>query len=269
MMQRFQLVAFLGLAAACNATTGNLFTAPFAVGGAARDAGGSLGFETPLGWEVELDQAKIALGPFYFNIQPPQTATLRSGLVIYEVTSQVVVDPLDPTLHPVDGGGSGLTGQAIAVEIDLFPPDLSQTLEDQTLLEQSTAYLAGTASRTIDGGVQAIPFQGFITINQSLATDSNPLPALQRVNGASCDVSFTTAPSAVELRVDPTHWFDAADFSSLLQLPDGGMSTPTPDGGPYSWSIDTSFHAQVLNGIYSLTGVYLFDLVELGDAGIP
>jgi hypothetical protein len=266
MMHRTLLAASLGLAAACNATSGNLFSAPFAAGGVERDAGGPFDFTTPLGWQVELDQAKIALGPFYFNIQPPQTATLRSGVVIYEVVSQVVVDPLDPTLHAVDGGGSGLTGQAISVEIDLFPPDLTQTLEDQTLLEQSTAFLSGTASQAGDGGVLAIPFEGFITINDSLATDSNPLPALQRVNGANCDLNFTTAPSAVQLRVDPTHWFDSADFSSLLQLPDGGMSTPTPDGGPYSWTIDTSFHAQVLNGIYSLIGAYNFDLV---DAGIP
>jgi hypothetical protein len=264
MMRRSLLVASLGLAAACNATSGNLFSAPFAVGGVARDAGGPFDFTTPLGWQVELDQAKIALGPFYFNVQPPQTATLRSGVVIYEVVSQVVVDPLDPTLFAVDGGGSGLTGEAISVEIDLFPPDLTQTLEDQTLLEQSTAFLSGTASQAVDGGVLAIPFEGFVTINQSLATASNPLPALQRVNGADCDLSFTTAPSAVQLRVDPTHWFDGADFSSLLQQPDGGTSTSTADGGAYSWTIDSSFHAQVLNGIYSLTGVYNFQLVDAG-----
>jgi hypothetical protein len=264
MMRNGPAIALLALLAACNATEGNLFEAPFSVGGVARDGGGAFTFQSPLGWQVELDAAKIALGPFYFNVQPPQSPTLRSGVVIYQVVSQVVVDPLDPTLFAVDGGGTGITGQAIAVEVDLFPPDLDQTLEDQTLLNQSTAYLSGIASRTTDGGVQAIPFQGFITINSSLATDANPLPSLQRVNGADCNLTFTTAPQAVQMRVDPTHWFDTADFASLLQLPDGGTATPTPDGGPYSWTIDSSFHAQVLNGIYSLTGVYLFDFVDGG-----
>jgi hypothetical protein len=266
MMRNGSVLPLLALLGACNATAGNLFAAPFSVGGVARDAGGSLTFESPLGWQVELDAAKIALGPFYFNVQPPQSPTLRSGVVIYQVVSQVVIDPLDPTLHAVDGGGTGITGQAVAVEIDLFPPDLDQTLEDQTLLNQATAYLSGIASQSTDGGVLAIPFEGFITINQSLATDSNPLPSLQRVNGADCNLIFTTALQAVQMRVDPTHWFDGADFSSLLQLSDGGRATPTPDGGPFSWTIASSFHAQVLNGIYSLTDVYLFDVV---DAGVP
>ncbi len=257
MTRRALAPALFALLAACNSTSGQLFEAPFAVGGVARDAGGPFSFTTPLGWQVTLDQAVIALGPFYFNIQPPQTATLRSGTVIYQVTSQVMVNPLDPTLYPVDGGGDGITGEAVAVEIDLFPPDPTQTLENQNLLDQSSAFLSGTASLPLDGGLKIFPFAGFITINQSLATNDNPLPALQRVNGADCDLTFTTAPSAVQLRVDPPHWFDSADFSSL--------SLPIEDGGPYSWDIRSTFHAQVLNGIYGQTGVYLFGLVDAGS----
>jgi hypothetical protein len=266
-MRRHASLLFLaGLFAACNATSGNLFAAPFAVGGVARDAGGAYTFETSLGWQVELDSAKIVLGPFYFNIQPSQSATVRSGVVIYQVVSQVVVDPLDPTLHAVDGGGSGLTGQAVAVEIDLFPPDATQTVDDIELLNHSSAFLSGTASRPTDAGVEAIPFEGFITINETLANDANPLTALQRVNNAGCDLDFTTAPSAVQLRVDPAHWFDGADFSSLLQLGDGGMATPTADGGAFTWGIQSSFHTEVLSGIQSQTGVYLFQLIDAGSS---
>jgi len=257
MIRRSPVLAMLVALAACNSTPGDLTRVPFSVGGVARDGGGPLSFTTPLGWQVTLEQAKIVLGPFYFNVQPPQTATLRSGLVIYQVTSQVVVDPLDPLLYAVDGGGDGITGRAVAVEIGLLPPDPTQTLENQNLLDQSSAFLSGSASRGLDGGVQLVPFEGFITINESLANNQNPLPALQRVNGAACDLAFTTAPSAAQLRVDPTHWFDSADFSSL--------SPPITDGGPYSWTLRSTFHAEVLDGIYSQDGVYLFELADAGS----
>jgi hypothetical protein len=276
MTRRVCVPALLALATACsNSTSGQLIYVPFSMGGVARDAAGPLAFQTPLGWHVELNQVKIALGPFYFNLAQPQTRTLRSGVVIYQVISQVVVDPLDPTLHAVDGGGNGITGIAVAVEIDLLPPDSTQTLEDQSLLNQSsTSFISGVASRPVGGGMQVIPFRGLITINQALVTPSAPLTSLQRVNGAACNgpdagpdagLTFTTAPSAVQLRVDPTHWFDTADFSSLLQLPDGGMSVPTADGGPYSWNIQTTFHNEVLNGIQGVQGVYLFNLVDAGE----
>jgi hypothetical protein len=265
-MRSRSILAALLFLAACNSTSGQLIEVPFAIGGVARDAGGDLTFTTPLGWQVTLQQSKIALGPFYYNIQPPQTATLRSGVVIYQVISQVVVDPLDPTLHAVDGGGDGITGQALAVEVDLLPPDSTQSREDQELLnEASTSFISGVATRNLDGGTQVIPFTGLITINQSLANNQNPLPALQRVNGAVCDLTFTTAPSGAQLRVDPTHWFDTADFASLLPRTDGGAPPPLPDGGAYTWNIQSSFHAEVLSGIQALSGVYLFSLVDAGE----
>jgi hypothetical protein len=265
-LRRRIALAWLLLFTACNSTVGNLFEAPFAVGGVARDAGGPLVFTTLLGWQVTLTQAKIAVGPFYFNIQPPETATLRSGVVIYQVISQIVVDPLDPTLYAVDGGGDGITGHAVAVEIDLLPPDSSQSPQDQELLNQaSTSFISGTAIMPLDGGMEVVPFEGLITINQSLANNENPLPALQRINGAVCDLTFSTAPSAAQLRVDPTHWFDTADFSSLLPHTDGGPPPPLPDGGTYTWNIQSTFHSEVLSGIQSLSGVYAFSVVDAGQ----
>ena len=43
------LLFLAGFLAACNATAGNLFEAPFSVGGVARDAGGPFTFQSPLG----------------------------------------------------------------------------------------------------------------------------------------------------------------------------------------------------------------------------
>ena len=62
----------------------------------ARAAAGPMRFTTPNGWAVELDQALIALGPFYFNAFPPDTQNFRSGTVIVEATEQVLSGELDP-----------------------------------------------------------------------------------------------------------------------------------------------------------------------------
>ena len=109
----------------CNANTGGkLITLPFEIGGVDRPAAGPLFFDAPSGagpWQVELDQALMAAGPFYFNIQPPETSTLQSGVVIMQVTQQFAVDALDPTLQWVDGGAAGETGPALSAEVDLFP----------------------------------------------------------------------------------------------------------------------------------------------------
>ena len=69
---------------------------------------------------MTLDQALIAVGPFYFNVDPPPTDEFRSGVVIIEATEQTIVDALDPTLHDVTGGADGETGSAVAVEIGLL-----------------------------------------------------------------------------------------------------------------------------------------------------
>jgi hypothetical protein len=276
----------LALSACHGATAGGLIPyMPFQVGGAAAANGGTLTVTTPQGWQVELDQAVIAVGPFYFNIQPPETGTEESGTVIIQATSQIIVDALDPTLYQVDAGANGETGHAVAVEIELCPPDLSQSFVNQSLLNASpgagqstvcdqggsSAYISGTAQREIDGGVQVVPFDGYITIDQSLANASNPLPALQRVNGAGCDLNFTEAPQVLQARIDPTHWFDQIDFSQLIPPPptctpemDGGTCDAgpawSPDAGPLTWPTDSAFNSQLVTGLQSQTGVYLFDL---------
>jgi hypothetical protein len=102
----------------CNSTSGGLISnLPVEVGGAARDAGADspMSFTTQTGWVVELNQAVIAVGPFYFNNQPPEQQTSQSGVVIIQITSQTFVDALDPTLYSLDGGANGETGPAVSV----------------------------------------------------------------------------------------------------------------------------------------------------------
>ena len=252
------LVLLQGLGCS-NQTSGGLFQGPFSIGGLERPSAGPLFFTTSLGWAVELDAAKIDLGPFYFNIDPPNTSQFRSGVVISESLQQVTVDALNPVLLAVAGGIRGQTGTAVAVEIGLFPPD--STITDPDVggpAGNATAYLTGLA--TMAG--QQVPFKGWVVIDANLASTDTPLPWLQRVNGAVCDLDFAASNQPLTLRVDPTSWFDGADFSSLLPpgAADGG--TDAGPGGPYGWADVSNFEASVLNQIQATTGVYAFELTN-------
>jgi len=252
-------VALLTALTACGGTTGGtLVTLPFSAGGAQV----LNTFTTTQGWTVTLQTALIALGPFYFNIAPPATDVFRSGVVIAQVTQQVVVNALDPSLQPVPGGADGETGTAVAVEIDLFPPNATQSSSVQSLIRTNVGFVAGTATK----GGTTVQFSGPIAINPNQATTLEPLIWLERVTGAAVDLTFLATPQALELRVDPTHWFDLANFAQLSQ--------GTPTSGVYSWDVSActaqvqtaaqtaqcSFLTALEQGIQADSGVYLFQL---------
>jgi hypothetical protein len=241
-----RLLVLAALVGACSNTTGgDLITLPFVAGGTALGT-----FTTPTGWSVTLDQAVIAAGPFYFNVDPPSTDEFRSGVVIVQATEQAVIDTLDPTMNPVTGGANGETGSAVSVEIGLLAPDSTNIANpNASMLDSGFAYVEGTAVN----GAMTVPFEGEVIVDQTLVTPTEPLADLQRIRGASVALTFTSAPQTLELRVDPTHWFDQSDFSQI-----------SATGG--TWTVDTTFAAQLLEGVKGETGVYQFDLVPTAGA---
>jgi len=285
MKLRSPLVALAALALAnCGGTTGgNLISMPLQAGGVAHDGGPSLTFATGQGWSVRLDQAQVVLGPLYFNIDAPQPSVFRSCVVIVQATEQFVVDLLDPSLHSVAGGADGETGQAVSVEIGLYTAAQSynQTIPLLAPLaadgQTGTAYLAGEATK--DGAV--IDFAGRVQISDALVSALEPIDDLARVAGAVCNLDFTTDSGALQLRVNPAHWFDQANFCSLVPASasggsDGGAvdgggadgGAPMPVARPcapaagrvYSWSDTNPFNTEVLSGLGGSVGVYQFDL---------
>lgn len=225
------------LCLSCGSTGGALVTLPLRAGGQQ----GPLTFTTETGWTVTLTEARIALGPFYFNAFSPSTQQFRSGVVIVEGTEQVVIDALDPALHDVPGGLDGESGHAVAVEIGLFPADDSQLAPIRKELAGSVGLIAGTAQK----GAVTVAFKGPIAIDTNLVTPTTPLLALQRVRGAAVDLDFTAGPQALELRVDPSHWFDLVDFSQL-------------SGG--TWDVHSPFLNSLVQGVKRESGVYQFQL---------
>ena len=229
----------IAAATSCGSTSGALVSLPFRAGG---QTAGPLTFTTQTGWTVTLQKAQIALGPFYFNNVSPSTQTFRNGLVIVQVTRQIVLDVLNPVLQDVPGGADGESGHAVAVEIDLFPPDPTQPSPVRAALGNDVGIVAGTASK----GGTTVQFSGPITIDTNLVTPTTPLIALQQVRGAVVDLDFAATPQVLELRVDPTHWFDQADFS---QLTNG------------TWGVHSTFLNQLVQGVQRETDVYSFTLV--------
>lgn len=280
------------LSTECGGTTGgHLIQVPFEAGGIARDTTSPFKFSTGQGWTVTLTEAKVVLGPLYFNVAAPQPSVFRGGVVIMQVTSQFIVDMLDPTLQPVAGGADGETGTAISVEIGLYTSvnGYNDTIAPGAPLvaggQQGTAFLAGTATK---GGV-TVPFAGRVQISSALVTALNPIDRLARVAGADCNLTFTSSNGPLQLRVDPSHWFDQANFCNLVTPPpkpaatDGGVAdagaadAAAPDGGStgspltsgpcspttgavYGWSDSNPFNSAVLGGMKGSVGVYRFSL---------
>lgn len=249
---RNALVVFLSVTLfACGNTTGGaLIQLPFSAGGLERADAGSLGFTSATGWTVTLDEGLVALGPFYFNVSPAQTGAVEGGLVIVQVTEQVVVNVLDPTLYGVDGGADGQTGSAVAVDIGLLPPDATQAVVLEEQLRTGETYVRGMAMK----GTATVPFAGVAEVDLRLATPQNPSAVLQRVNGASVDLNFVPKGQQLVLRVNPSTWFDSADFGPLLQ------GTPDPATGNYGWDVSSSFNQALLSGVKQTSGVYEFEL---------
>jgi hypothetical protein len=254
----------------CGTTGGKLIQISFRAGGLSRAAAGPLTFTTSTGWTVTLQKARIALGPFYFNSQSAVTDSFRGGLVIIEATEQVVIDPLDPTLKDIAGGADGQTGDALSCEIGLLQADQTASAADRQLLGFANgascvspqcnifAYVAGTATN----GPTTVPFAGNIAVNPSQISQQSPLPYLQRVNGATVNLSFTAQTQAVELRVDPRIWFATADFSALVGVtPSQGNYWDATNCTQSSTTFDgarCTFQTNLYTGVTQRNDVYQF-----------
>ena len=282
----------------CGGTTGgHLLQVPFEAGGIARDASQPFTFVTEQGWTVTLTQADVVLGPLYFNVIASQTIGFRSGVVIMQVTQQFIVNMLDPTLVAVPNGADGETGTAVSVEVGFFTavngyndtiPLPAPLAEDG---QKGTAFLAGQASK---GGV-IVPFAGRVQITNALVTGLDPIDYLARVGGALCNLTFTPTSGPLELRVNPSRWFDQANFCDLVVSPpagvtaiDGGVVDASsmdggttdvahPDGGSdssvpvrglcsptagtvYGWADTNPVNSAVIGGMQGTVGVYDFSL---------
>jgi hypothetical protein len=243
---RRSLLLVLALLAACDDTTGlSRIQFTLRAGGIDRSGGGVLAFTTDTGWQVTLSEAKMAVGPIYFNVAPSTVeavgggaALLRAlwpvalaradqqehaarGRIVAQVTARAILDLLSPQLQEV-GPGDGVSEPARSAEVWLLPEDRAG--RSGTLPQRSVLYVVGVAQKEAD----LVPFSAALVLT---ATRDKPLERVQRATDLVADVPFAPGSGTVVLRVDPRPLFRAADFRPLLDYPpdEAGRRVARPD----------------------------------------
>lgn len=181
-------------------------------------------FVNSLGWNVELSEASVTLGPVYVfapanaptaslapslsPFGPPLFGTSRAfahgGLdpldgraVRGELIEQLLIDALDPT--PQVRPAPGEEGLVDEVAVELIPPSTG-----------ATARIAGVAMR----GDDTVEFSGELSLNED---------EFRRVEGIALD-AFLEEGSLVSVRVDPRSWLSGVAFERLQGQPLQGAS---------------------------------------------
>ncbi|MEM8605816.1 MAG: hypothetical protein AAGF92_01825 [Myxococcota bacterium] len=214
------VVSFAVLAfAACGETEGSVVVIDVAL-----EAGGTpASFTTDTGWTVELEEARVALGPFYAfapRKEGDAVAMLREFLlpvarahggtdplngrrVRAEWLRQVAFDAMsDETVEL--GAIEAESGVVETVSVTLNPPDAANT----SSTNGHHLYARGVATR--DDVV--VPFEGGLDIpDEGLS---------RRVENIPLD-TFLDAGGRWVLTVDASAWFEGAQFDRLTEQEDG------------------------------------------------
>jgi len=180
-------------------------------------------FTTATGWEVELEEAHIALGAVTLYSNAPPTASwmerlrgwfvpvahahagfdeYEGGTVRGELLEPVVLDLLGEG-RPFEAALEGIAGPVRSVSLELRTVAAAP-------LSGAHARVRGTASR--DGEV--IRFEGGL----ALPADAKS----RRVTGIPAELTLADG-AEVRLVVHPQRWFADADFSSLPEAGEGGV----------------------------------------------
>ncbi|WP_373048821.1 hypothetical protein [Vulgatibacter sp.] len=227
-MKRLLLPGLLVLVAACGVESGTGEEAvPFTLVIAADPAGQS--FTTRAGWQVELEEAHLAVGPLALFTNAAPTASFWQrvrGLVMPVAHAHAGFDEYDggavrgELLEPVaidllDTGGrrfelTGIAGPVRSASLELQP------VEDAAL-RGAQAWVRGTATR----GAEVVRFEGGLVLPADRKS--------RRVSGIPAQLVLGEG-SEVLLEVHPQRWFDDADFGSLPEAEEDGVRGIDPAG---------------------------------------
>ncbi|AKU92046.1 hypothetical protein [Vulgatibacter incomptus] len=187
-------------------------------------------FTNRLGWDVSLEEARIAVGPIYLLTNPPPSARnfrlldwiaprayahsgfddFDGGEVKGELLTQFVFDALHAGVQPI-ADLRGIAGPVRAVNLGLEPPK-----PGTDGLHGHHAWVVGTATR----GEETVRFRGGLDL---------PEGTFRKVVGIPADVELDDG-SLVVLELHLERWFDEADFSTLGPADAEGVRTIAPDG---------------------------------------
>jgi hypothetical protein len=208
-------------------------------GGVARDPTVPFAVHTPLGWDVTLTTARVAIGPVYLANGPADDVgtAANSGRIVAEVLERVTVDALNPGLGELAAGGAGTNEPARSAEVR-FVEATEGPIADAAGAGVAIAYVAGTARR----GDQVVAFAGPLAVPTGSGTSA--YGRWQRLRVVHVPAELTADDGGVlTIRVDPAHWFDLVVFDAGGGLRDFGDRTATN---------------QLLGGVGASRGVFSF-----------
>jgi hypothetical protein len=228
---RAPALCLLLLAPACTGNTGDhLITFSAAAAGPATlpPAGGPLEFDSPLGYHVRLDRARLHVGAVYLNQTLPlsggaDTTCIQPGVYVAQVIQGLDIDTLSSRQQPFPVDGEGTTLPAQAGEVWLTGGDVTAAVDNTTILD-----VAGEAFRD----PERFPFSGTITISNN-RTPRPPNPATLPGAKPICKVRIVTpvlvdlalAPGGtLVLRADPRLLFANVEFAGLARTSDDPLA---------------------------------------------
>lgn len=242
----------------CNGTTGGeLFELSAFAAGPERDVTASLGFESSLGYRVQLDQARLRVGGVYLNRSRPSsvaadTSCSLPGIYVAEVLTGREIDLLSPEPQAFPEPGLATSDPALTGEVWLHDGDVNEVAGSATVLRVS-----GIAER--DG--ESYPFSGQLSIGQNRAvqpTDAalpGQYPLCKQRIVSPVPVALQPAPGRrLLLRIDPRSMFGNVDFATLDER---AGSFVFADASGVNQASDNLYA-----GLRRSTGVYEFSWME-------
>ena len=220
-------VVAAGVVVGCGPSGTGEEAVPFTLAIEADAAGQSFG--TTTGWEVELEEAYLALGPVTLFSNAPPTASwlervwgwmvpaahahsgfdeFEGGTVRGELLETVVIDLLDGAGYQAEL--EGIAGPVRSVSLGLQHVAAAP-------LAGAHARVRGVATR----GDEVVPFEGALV----LPADTKS----RRVTGIPAELELGAGTEVVVV-VHPQRWFDQADFASLPEAEEG-EARPIPADG--------------------------------------
>ena len=183
-------------------------------------------FTNDLGWDIELEEAAVAVGPLAFFAEAPPTASLPerllqlvvqrahahagfdewSGSIRAEFLETVVLDLLARVPHPpVELVGFAGPVRSAAVQLHEAPAGA---------LGGAQARVRGVATR----GAEVVPFEGALVL---------PDEKSQRIAGIPADLELGEGTEIV-LEVRARRWLREVDFATLEPVEEGAPRPIVP-----------------------------------------
>jgi len=235
------------LATGCATTSGERLQVEAVLAGGTTSGSSPTSFTTVAGWEVDLEEARVALGPIYLYDGEPMArlrwpslvptawacgahAQYSYGETLAEILDQHAVDLLAAELVSV-GFLDGLAGTIRSAEVHLHPPGEVSSSSGFELLDGETLQLRGVASQ----GEVEVPFAVGLTV-----PDEATMRIVESVRVDEVEL-VADQPGALQVEVLVDRWLASVDFGSLT----------VEEEGVYAFDEDSQAWSALLMGVRS------------------